>query len=68
MLVRSGLGKRFPQECNQWKHESNAVQELSRSRAEAEIARTQAKLQDDYPNLGRFLHQAILGKVQRIYP
>ncbi|KIJ13981.1 hypothetical protein PAXINDRAFT_100347 [Paxillus involutus ATCC 200175] len=59
MLVRSGLGKRFPQECNQWKHESNAVQELSRSRAEAEIARTQAKLQDDYPNLGRFLHQAI---------
>ncbi|KIJ07204.1 hypothetical protein PAXINDRAFT_19596 [Paxillus involutus ATCC 200175] len=68
ILVRSGIEKRFPQECSKWKHESNAVQELSKSRAEAEIARTKTKLQEDYPNLGRFLHQAILGEVQRLYP
>jgi hypothetical protein len=34
----------------------------------AEIARTKTKLQEDYPNLGRFVHQAILGEVQRLYP
>ncbi|KAF8837464.1 hypothetical protein BDN67DRAFT_983236 [Paxillus ammoniavirescens] len=68
ILARSGIEKRFPQECSKWKHESNAVHGLSKSRAEAEIARTKTKLQEDYPDLGRFLHQAILGEVQRLYP
>ncbi|KAF8837455.1 hypothetical protein BDN67DRAFT_983226, partial [Paxillus ammoniavirescens] len=68
ILARCGLEKRFTQECRNWKHESNAVQNLSRARATAEIAHTKTKLQQDTPNLRRSLHEAILDEIQRLYP
>ncbi|KIJ13989.1 hypothetical protein PAXINDRAFT_100354 [Paxillus involutus ATCC 200175] len=68
ILVRSGLEKRFPQECSKWKHESIAVQNLSRARVSGEISRTKTKLQKDTPNLRRSLHEAILDEVERLYP
>ncbi|KIJ06916.1 hypothetical protein PAXINDRAFT_19882 [Paxillus involutus ATCC 200175] len=68
ILARCGLEKRFPQECRHWRRESSAVENLSKSRVAGEIARTKTKLQEDYTNLGRFVHQAILGEVERLYP
>ncbi|KAF9218569.1 hypothetical protein BS17DRAFT_720337 [Gyrodon lividus] len=68
ILVRSGLEKRFPQECRHWKHESTAVQNTYKSRATAEIDRTKAKLAKEHPNLRSSLHETILDEVQRQYP
>ncbi|KIK75506.1 hypothetical protein PAXRUDRAFT_172638, partial [Paxillus rubicundulus Ve08.2h10] len=68
ILVRFGLEKRFPQECSKWKHESSAVQNLSKSRVASEIARAKTELQKATPNLRRSLHEAILDQVKRLYP
>ena len=68
ILVRSGLQKRFPRECSQWEHESNAIQRLSESRIKTEIEKMTTKLQTELPALEKSLFEAILDEVLRLYP
>ncbi|KIJ05810.1 hypothetical protein PAXINDRAFT_20962 [Paxillus involutus ATCC 200175] len=68
ILVRFGLEKRFPQECSKWKHESSAVQNLSKFHVDGDIARTKTELKKAAPNLRRSLHEAILDEIERVYP
>ena len=68
ILVRSGLQKRFPRECSQWGHESNAIQCLSESRIKMEMGKMTTKLQTELPALERSLFEAILDEVLRLYP
>ena len=68
ILVHSGLEKRFPDECRQWKHHSNAVRSMSESRARMEIASVSARLRAELPTLQRSLFEAVLDDVQRLYP
>ena len=68
ILIRSGLGKRFPQQCMQWKQDSNAVRNTSESRANTEIANVSARLRMELPTLRRSLFEAVLDEVLRLYP
>ena len=68
ILVRSGLDKRFPEQCRHWKHESNAVRNTSESRAKAEITNVSVKLRTELPTLQRSLFEAALDEVLRLYP
>jgi len=68
ILVHSGLEKRFPDECRQWKHHSNVVRSMSESRAGVEIVDVSARLRAELPTLQRSLFEVILDEVLRLYP
>ena len=68
LLVRSGLEKRFPQRCRNWKQDSNAIRNMSEPNSKKEIENVLRKLQTELPTLERSLFEAILDKVLRSYP
>ncbi|KAF8548835.1 hypothetical protein OG21DRAFT_670471 [Imleria badia] len=68
ILVHSGLEKRFPEQCRQWRRESEVVRTTSESSAKAETMTVLARLQHDQSVLRRPLREAILDKVLRLYP
>ncbi|KAF9231332.1 hypothetical protein BU15DRAFT_68422 [Melanogaster broomeanus] len=65
ILIGSGLEKRFPQECSQWK---TAIRDQNTRLKASELSLTKAKLDEQSPNLGRSLHEAILNAVKQLYP
>ncbi|KAF8548560.1 hypothetical protein OG21DRAFT_1422884 [Imleria badia] len=67
-LVRSGIEKRFPEQCRQWKHDSDVVRNTLEARARAEIMYMLARLQNEQSALRRALHEASLDKVLQLYP
>ncbi|KAF8552259.1 hypothetical protein OG21DRAFT_1416462 [Imleria badia] len=68
ILVRSGLERRFPEQCRQWQHESDAIRDMSESLVGAEIAKVSARLQMELPMLQTSLFEAVLDEVLQLYP
>ena len=68
ILVRSGLQKRFQNQCRQWKHESSAIRNVSESSSRVEITAVNTRLQTGLPILRRSLFEAALDEVLRLYP
>ena len=65
VLVRSGLEKRFPEQCRQWKENSNAIKNMPEFRARAQITNVSERLRVALP---RLLFEAALDEVMRLYP
>ncbi|KAI9455502.1 hypothetical protein HD554DRAFT_2207426 [Boletus coccyginus] len=68
ILVRSGLKKRFPDECRRWKQDSIAVRHISEMRPKTKTTNVSARLPTELPMLRRSLFEAILDEVLRLYP
>ena len=68
ILVDLGLEKRFSQQCQAWKQESDAIQMTYDSNAEKEIKDVLGDLHAELQALERSLFEAILDEVLRLYP
>ena len=68
ILVRSGLGKRFPERCRQWRQNSDVVRKTFEFSARAENMNILARLRNDQPALRSSLVEAIVENVLRLYP
>ena len=68
ILVSNGLATRLQEQCAQWRHESNAVRNVFRSRAEADITAAMKALSTGLPGLKRSLFEAALDRVVKLYP
>ncbi|KAF8548149.1 hypothetical protein OG21DRAFT_1501183 [Imleria badia] len=68
ILVRSGLEKRFLEQCRQWRHESIAVRNMSTTHVRTETMNLPARLQNKLPALRRSMFERILDEVLRLYP
>ncbi|KAG9310080.1 hypothetical protein JVU11DRAFT_9688 [Chiua virens] len=68
ILMRTGLEKRFPDECKLWRRDAIAVRSMSDSSMKKEIEEMSTKLQKALPALERSIFEATLDEVLRIYP
>ncbi|KAF8548833.1 hypothetical protein OG21DRAFT_1489038 [Imleria badia] len=68
ILVRTGLEKRFPEKCRQWRHDSDVVRNKFKSSAKTDTVNILARLQNHQPALRKSLREAILEMVLRLYP
>ena len=68
ILVDSGLEKRFPRECRQWKHEVTAVRNMSESSFKTEFGNARTKLEKEQPGSRRSILEAVLDEVLLLYP
>ncbi|KAF8548559.1 hypothetical protein OG21DRAFT_1422875 [Imleria badia] len=62
ILVRLGLEKRFPEQCRQWRHDSNAIRKMPESRARAEIIDFPARSQNELPAPPTSMFEEILNE------
>ncbi|KAI6143614.1 hypothetical protein BKA82DRAFT_127237 [Pisolithus tinctorius] len=68
ILVRSGLKKRFHDECNKWTHESTAVGARCKRIQTDELEKMRATLNKEEENLTLAIHEAVVNTALDLYP
>ncbi|KAI5998961.1 hypothetical protein F5J12DRAFT_286001 [Pisolithus orientalis] len=68
ILLRSGLSKRFPSECDKWTHESTAVGARCKRMQTDEWAKMRATLNKEEENLTLAIHEAVVNAALDLYP
>ncbi|KIJ61776.1 hypothetical protein HYDPIDRAFT_115606 [Hydnomerulius pinastri MD-312] len=68
ILVRLGLDKRYPRECEAWRQEVLEVRQRSRAQADDEKKTMKEKLQETEPLLTGLLMDEVIENIVKIFP
>ncbi|KAL4072300.1 hypothetical protein J3A83DRAFT_4093511 [Scleroderma citrinum] len=68
ILVRAGLQRRFPKECNKWTHESTAVYADCQRKRDDELREVMMKLDKEKEGLAAAVREVVIEEALRLYP
>jgi len=68
LLVECGLRHRFPEECKQWNERKIDIHQVFETDIKQEATQIENRLQANFSQLERLLHEAIVDAIIRPFP